>query len=312
MSCRNYARNPITQESGGFGHRCGLTSLQDAIPSGNPPVSQDPGRQVDSSPGTIPASFSEEDRMALLSEKVAIVTGASSGIGRVAAQLFAAEGASLVVCARRADELELLVTEITRAGGRAVAVAGDVARPETHVEAVAAARSNFGGLDIAFNNAGTVGVMKPVADLSPQEWCDVLATNLTAAFLGAREQVPAMLERGGGSIIFTSSFVGNSVGLPGMGAYAAAKSGLLGLVRGLTADYAAAGIRANALLPGGVDTAMAGSEEQKQWAAGLHAMKRIADPSEIAQAALFLASGMSSFMAGSSVWVDGGNAAVKL
>lgn len=250
--------------------------------------------------------------MGLLSGKVAIVTGASSGIGWEAATLFASEGARVVVCARRSRRLDDLVAEIELAGGRAIAVPGDVASSATHVAAVDAAIRKFGGLDIAFDNAGIVGALKPVADLSPEEWSEVIATNLTGQFLAVREQVPAMLARGGGSIILTSSFVGNSVGLPGMGAYATAKAGLIGLVKSLTADYGASGIRANALLPGGVDTAMAGDEGQRKWAAGLHAMKRIAAPREIAQAALFLASGMSSFVSGSSLWVDGGNAAVKL
>jgi NAD(P)-dependent dehydrogenase (short-subunit alcohol dehydrogenase family) len=120
-----------------------------------------------------------------------------------------------------------------------------------------------------------------------------------------------MLQAGGGSIIFTSSFVGTSVGLPGMAVYAAAKAGLMGLVKGITADYGSQGIRANALLPGGVDTPMAGDESQKAWAAGLHAMKRIAQPEEIANAALFLASSMSSFVTGSALYADGGNSAVK-
>lgn len=120
-----------------------------------------------------------------------------------------------------------------------------------------------------------------------------------------------MLQQGGGSIIFTSSFVGTSVGLPGMGVYAASKAGLMGLVKGITPDYASSGIRANALMPGGSDMAMAGDEAQKDWAAGLHAMKRIAQPEEIARAALFLASSMSSFVAGSALFADGGNSAVK-
>ncbi|EGI55908.1 3-oxoacyl-[acyl-carrier protein] reductase [Sphingomonas sp. S17] len=167
-------------------------------------------------------------------------------------------------------------------------------------------------MHIAFNNAGLVGTTGPLAEIQPRQWAEVLAVNLTAAFLGARAQVPAMIEQGGGSIVFTSSFVGNSVGLPGMGAYGAAKAGLLGLVRGITADYASAGIRANALLPGGTATDMAGDDAQREWAAGLHAMKRIAQPEEVAQAALFLASDMSSFVTGSALWADGGNAAVKL
>ncbi|MCM3406079.1 SDR family oxidoreductase, partial [Cytobacillus oceanisediminis] len=138
-----------------------------------------------------------------------------------------------------------------------------------------------------------------------------LAGNLTSAFLGARSQIRLMLERGGGSIVFTSTFVGTSVGIPGMSVYGTSKAALMGMVKGITADYGARGIRANALLPGGVDTPMGGDEKQKEWAAGLHAMKRIAQPEEIAQAALFLAGPMSSFVAGSALYADGGNAAVK-
>ncbi len=250
--------------------------------------------------------------MTLLADKTAIITGASSGIGRAAALLFAAQGASLVLVARRQERLDALAAEINAAGGRAVAVAGDVTDAVTHEAAVAAALASFGGLHVAFNNAGMVGPLQPLAAIGPAEWQAVLATNLTAAFLAARAQIPAMLARGGGSLVFTGSFVGASVGLPGMSAYAAAKAGLLGLVRGITADYGAAGIRANALLPGGTATEMAGDDAQRDWAAGLHAMKRIAAPEEIARAALFLASDMASFVTGSALWADGGNAAVKL
>lgn len=250
--------------------------------------------------------------MKLLENKVAIITGASSGIGRTAATLFAAHGASVVLVARRKGPLDLAVEEIENFGGRALAIVGDVTEEHTHKEAVAAARAQFGGLHIAFNNAGLVGAMKPLAEIEPREWSEVLAVNLTAAFLGAREQISAMLEQGAGALVFTGSFVGNSAGLPGMSPYAAAKAGLMGLVRGITADYAAAGIRANALLPGGTATDMAGDAVQREWAASLHALKRIAHPEEIAQAALFLASDMSSFVTGSALWADGGNAAVKL
>lgn len=250
--------------------------------------------------------------MKLLDGKVAIITGASSGIGQATATLFAAHGASVVLVARREQPLKLIVEEIRDGGGDAVAVAGDVKEARTHEEAVAAAQATFGGLHIAFNNAGLVGAMRPLTEIEPEQWADVLAVNLTAAFLGARVQIPAMLEGGGGALIFTGSFVGNSVGLPGMSPYGVAKAGLMGLVRGITADYAATGIRANALLPGGTATDMAGNAAQREWAAGLHAMKRIARPEEIAQAALFLASDMSSFVTGSALWADGGNAAVKL
>jgi len=249
--------------------------------------------------------------MTMLEGKVAIITGASAGIGRAIALMFAAQGAAVVLTARREEQLGEVADEIRAKGGRAHASAGDVSQPETHEKLVAEAMAEFGGLDIAINNAGTVGPLKPLAEIAPEEWHQTLTTNLTAAYLGARSQIPAMLKRGSGSIVFTSSFVGTSVGLPGMAAYGTSKAGLMGLVKGVTADYAARGIRANALLPGGVDTDMAGDQSQKDWAAGLHAMKRIAQPDEIASAALFLASPMASFVTGSALFADGGNAAVK-
>lgn len=249
--------------------------------------------------------------MKLLENKVAIIIGASSGIGRATATLFANHGAAVVINARGEKALDEVAAQISAAGGRVHAVAGDAGIAETHARLADAAVSVFGGIDIAVNNAGGVGAAKPMAEISPDEWEHVLKVNLTSAFLGARHQIPLMLRRGGGSIVFTSSFVGTSVGIPGMSAYGAAKAGLMGLVKGITADYAANGIRANALLPGGVDTPMAGDAAQKEWAAGLHAMKRIAEPEEIAQAALFLASPMASFVAGAALFADGGNAAVK-
>ncbi|URW83487.1 SDR family oxidoreductase [Alcaligenes sp. DN25] len=249
--------------------------------------------------------------MALLDGKVALVTGASSGIGRAIALMFAEQGAALVLTARRSALLDAVAKEIRQSGGRAEFVTGDITQAETHEQLIEAANSRFGGLDIAINNAGIVGALKPLAEMSLEEWQTTLDTNLEAAFLGARSQIPAMLHRGGGSIVFTSSFVGTSVGLPGMSAYGAAKAALMGLVKGITADYAAQGIRANALLPGGTDTDIAGDQSTKDWAAGLHAMKRIAQPEEIASAALFLASPMSSFVTGSALFADGGNAAVK-
>lgn len=250
--------------------------------------------------------------MRMLENKVAIITGASSGIGRAAALLFSAEGAAVVLNARGEKGLQEVAEEIRFAGGQVSTISGDVKLMTTHERLVREAEKVFGGVDVAFNNAATIGPVKPLADVTYLEWEDTVAATLTSAFLGARSQIPAMLKRGGGSIVFTSSFVGTSVGLPGMGVYAAAKSALMGLVKGVTADYAAQGIRANALMAGGTDTAMAGDSAQKEWAAGLHAMKRIAQPEEIAKAALFLASPMASFVAGSALFADGGNSAVKL
>ncbi len=249
--------------------------------------------------------------MSMLNNKVALVTGASAGIGRAIALAFAAEGAAVVLNARNEASLAETVEAVLAAGGQAVGVVGDISAPETHEALVAAARREFGGLDIAVNNAAALGPHKPLADIELEDWQAVMAVNLTGAFLGARSQIPAMLARGGGSLIFVSSFVGTSVGIPGMSVYGTSKAALMGLVKGITADYGAEGIRANALLPGGTDTRLAGDAAQKEWAAGLHALKRIAQPDEIAQAALFLASPMASFVAGSALYADGGNAAVK-
>jgi len=250
--------------------------------------------------------------MNLLKDKAAVVTGASSGIGRAAAKLFAAEGAKVVVTARRQAELDALVGEIEQAGGQAIAVAGDV-RDEAHAKAlVDTAVSRFGGLDIAYNNAGASGEMGPVPELSIEAWQDTIDTNLTSAFLGAKYQVPAMIARGGGSLLFTSSFVGNTAGFPGTGAYAAAKAGIVGLVQTLAVEFGANGIRANAILPGGTDTPsnhanLPGAPEgTRGFIEGLHALKRMARPEEIARAALHLVSDASSFITGSAVLVDGG------
>jgi NAD(P)-dependent dehydrogenase (short-subunit alcohol dehydrogenase family) len=246
--------------------------------------------------------------MFALTDKVAIVTGASSGIGRAAARLFAQQGARVVVAARRKRELDALVSEIAGLGSEAVALAGDV-QEEAYAKAlVDLAEKEFGGLDIAFNNAGSVGKMGSVSDLSLEAWHETLNTNLTGAFLGAKYQVPAMIKRGGGSLIFTCTFVGHTVGMPGMTAYAASKAGLIGLTQVLAAEYGPEGIRVNALLPGGTDTPAATfkTEEERAFVEGLHALKRIAQPEEIARSALYLASDASSFTTGTALQADGG------
>lgn len=247
-----------------------------------------------------------------LTGKVAIVTGASSGIGYATAILFAQAGARIVASSRRQQELDQLVVRIEANGGRAVAIAGDVRDEKLARSLVDEAVGRFGGLDIAFNNAGAVGEMGPVPEMSLSAWRDCVDTNLTSAFLGAKYQVPALLARGGGSLIFTSTFVGHCVGMPGMAAYGAAKAGLVGLVRVLAAEWGAKRIRANAILPGGTDTpasftnAPGVTAEQVAFVQGLHALKRIAAPEEIARSVMYLASDASSFVTGSAMLVDGG------
>jgi NAD(P)-dependent dehydrogenase (short-subunit alcohol dehydrogenase family) len=245
-----------------------------------------------------------------LEGKVALITGASSGIGHAAALLFAAEGAKIVVGARRAAELDRLVSQIHAAGGQAVALAGDV-RSEDYARAlVALAVERFGRLDIAFNNAGTLGEGGASTGVSEAGWSDTLAINLTGAFLGAKHQIGQMLKNGGGSVIFTSTFVGHTFAFPGVAAYAASKSGLIGLTQALAAEFGPQGVRVNAVLPGAVDTdlyrGMNDTAESQAFVTNLHALKRVAKPEELARSVLYLASDDSAFVTGTASLVDGG------
>lgn len=245
-----------------------------------------------------------------LEGKAALITGASSGIGHATALLFAAEGAKVVVGARRSAELDRLVSQIHAAGGQAVALAGDV-RSEDYAKAlVALAVERFGRLDIAFNNAGTLGEGGASTGVSEAGWSDTLAINLTGAFLGAKHQIGQMLKNGGGSVIFTSTFVGHTFAFPGVAAYAASKSGLIGLTQALAAEFGPQGVRVNAVLPGAVDTdmyrGMNDTPESQAFVTNLHALKRVARPEELARSVLYLASDDSSFVTGTASLVDGG------
>ncbi len=245
-----------------------------------------------------------------LLNKVAIVAGASSGIGRETAKLFAAEGASVVVGARRQAELDALVAEITAAGGKAVAVAGDVRDETFHEALVRAAVDNYGRLDIAFNNAGVFGEAGPSTEVSGAGFSDALAVNLTGSFLGAKHQIAEMVKHGGGSVIFTSTFVGYSFAFPGSAAYSASKSGLIGLTQALAAEFGPQNVRVNAVLPGAVATdmfeAVNDSPEKQDFVRNLHALKRVAQPTEIAKSVLYLASDDASFVTGTASLLDGG------
>lgn len=250
-----------------------------------------------------------------LQGKTIIIAGASAGIGRASALLFAAEGANLVLGARRREELAAVAEEVRAAGGKAVCLPGD-ARDEACCEAlVDLAETEFGGLDAGFNNAGMLGDLGPVPDMTLDNWEAVVRSNLTSAFLAAKYQLPALQRRGGGALVFTSSFVGFESGLPGMAAYGAAKTGLVGLVRCLAAEHGPEGIRVNALLPGGTETDMAkefaSDPDSIAFVRSLHALKRMAGPEEIARAALFLVSSDSSFVTGTALLADGGNSINK-
>jgi NAD(P)-dependent dehydrogenase (short-subunit alcohol dehydrogenase family) len=250
--------------------------------------------------------------MRSLQSKVAIVTGASSGIGHATARLFAREGARLVLSGRDEVRLEALARALRDEGGEAVTVLGDLREEAVARGLVEMALGRFGRLDIAFNNAGAVGTMAPLQDLSPGAWRDVIDTNLTSAFLCTKYQVPALLERKAGALVFTGSFVGHGVGMPGLSAYAASKAGLVGLVQTLAVELGPHGIRANAILPGGTDTpanvanAPGADPAVREFVEKLHALRRMARPEEIAQTVLHLVSDAGSFITGAAIHVDGG------
>lgn len=242
--------------------------------------------------------------------KTAIIAGASSGIGRAAAKLFAEEGAAVILGARREMVLRELEEEIIAKGGRAIAYPGDLTKESCVKSLVALAEEKFGGLDIAFNNVGALGEMGETPHVSLDGWRQTIDVNLTSAFLAAKHQLPLLERRAGASLIFTSSFVGYTVGMPGVAAYAASKAGLIGLAKSLAAEFGPRGVRVNALLPGGTHTDMAdqfaSTPEGLDHVRSLHAVKRIAEPREIAHAALFLASDEASFVTGAAFLADGG------
>jgi hypothetical protein len=248
--------------------------------------------------------------MPRLENKVALITGASSGIGHATAKLFASEGAKVVVGARRQVELDQLVAEIEKAGGKAAALAGDVCSEDYAKRLVGLALERFGRLDVAYNNAGTIGEAGPSTQVSEKGWNEAIAINLTGSFLGAKHQIAAMLKTGGGSVIFTSTFVGYSFGFPNAAAYAASKSGLIGLTQALASEFGPKGIRVNSVLPGGVDTDMYrtfnNTADARRFITNLHALKRIAKPEDVARAALYLASDDAAFVSGTAMLVDGG------
>jgi NAD(P)-dependent dehydrogenase (short-subunit alcohol dehydrogenase family) len=206
--------------------------------------------------------------------------------------------------------LASLVAEIEAEGGDAVALAGDVRPRLTQRPSSRSPVEKFGRLDIAFNNAGTLGEAGPSTDVSEAGWNDAIAINLTGSFLGAKNQIAEMLKHGGGSVIFTSTFVGYSFAFPGVAAYAASKSGLIGLTQALAAEFGPRGVRVNAILPGAVETGMYhemnDTTDKQTFMTNLHALKRGAQPEELARSVLYLASDDSAFVTGTASLVDGG------
>jgi NAD(P)-dependent dehydrogenase (short-subunit alcohol dehydrogenase family) len=246
-----------------------------------------------------------------LEGRTALITGAGSGIGREAAQIFAGEGAYVVVCERNEAAGRETVSLVERAGGRALFVAADVSQADDVRAAVDACVAETGGLHVLFNNAGVF----PDRDGSPVDtpedvWNQVIDINLKGVFLGCKFGIPAMLDSGGGSIINTASFVAVVGAATSQIAYTASKGGVFAMTREIAVEYARQGIRANALCPGPVNTPLLAeflSDPEVRARRMVHVpMGRLAEASEIARAALYLASPDSSYVTGSTFMVDGG------
>jgi NAD(P)-dependent dehydrogenase (short-subunit alcohol dehydrogenase family) len=255
----------------------------------------------------------------MLADDVAIVTGGGRGIGRAIARRFAAEGASVVITSRTEAQLVSVAKEIGDAGGDAAWIVADISREEDATLILNVAREEFGGANILVNNAGIYGPVKPIEEISIEEWENVIGTHLRGAFLMTRAVLPEMYEHGRGAIVNISSIAARAAFQWGA-AYSTAKAGLLGLTRTTAAEGARRGVRANAILPGPVaETEMSlelgrklgeragrdGGEMFKEFLNGvLQGRPQTAD--EIAAAAAFLASDQASAITGQALSVDGG------
>ncbi|HET7480336.1 MAG TPA: SDR family oxidoreductase [Rubrobacteraceae bacterium] len=246
-----------------------------------------------------------------LEGKVAIVTGAASGIGRASVERFAAEGARVVVADLDADRAEEVARGISSRGGEAVHVRCDVTRAEDARAMVRAAVEHYGGLDILFNNAGFTNKPRPGEETTEEDFDRALAVNVKGVFLCSQAAIPALRE-GGGSIIVTASVMGIRT-RPGFTAYAASKAAAIHLARTLALELAEDGIRVNCLAPVATDTPMLGSfigdrdpEEGRAAFISSIPLGRLARPEDVAAAALYLASDDSEFITGTVLPVDGG------
>lgn len=251
--------------------------------------------------------------MSDMNGRVALITGASSGIGRATAQAFAAKGANVVVAARRHEELASLVAEIEDRGGRASAVRTDVSASEDVERMVAHAIETFGRLDYAVNNAGIEGRFAGITELADDDWDRVLDINLRGAFLCLKHEARAMLNAGNGGAIVNVGSVNSFLGFPSGSAYVASKHGLVGLTTSVSAELAPQGIRVNLVCPGIIDTPMhqrlrglLGDEMYDSSVLPSVHLQRAGRPEEIAKSVVFLCSDDASYITGATLTPDGG------
>jgi NAD(P)-dependent dehydrogenase (short-subunit alcohol dehydrogenase family) len=249
-----------------------------------------------------------------LQDKVAIITGAASGIGRATAELFAREGAAVAIVDLQQAPLDELARSI--GGDRVAALQADVANPDEVQRYVEQTVERFGGLDVAVFNVGIAGEMKPIAEASLEIFDRVMAVNVRGTWLGLKHVIPQMKARGGGSIVLTASTAGFRAGAPGRSAYVTSKHAVVGLMRAAAAECAPLNIRVNSVSPGGVDTPMTRSVKdmvgEQKYAELLKSfeatipLKRLAVPEEIADTVLFFASDQSRYCTATNLMVDGG------
>lgn len=247
--------------------------------------------------------------MGLVDGKVALVTGAGSGIGEHSARLFAAEGASVVVADLNGDAAMSVAQAIVDLGGKAIGVQADVTNEQQVLAMVTATIKEFGRLDCAHNNAGISGTMTAFTDLTLDDWNHMIAINLTSVFLSMKHEIPAMLASGGGAIVNTSSGAG-VVGFAGLPHYVAAKHGVVGLTKTAALEFTKNNIRVNAVLPGTTNTPMIqqftnSNPDIAKLIAKSVGRGSLGQPEEIAQAAVWLCSDRASFVSGDSMLVDG-------
>lgn len=246
--------------------------------------------------------------MNTLANKVAIVTGAGSGIGRAIALKYAADGAKVVVSDINEAHGKAVTDEIKQAGGEAVFIKADTSKPEENERLVQQTVEKYGALHIACNNAGIGGPSSPTGEYPIDGWEKVIAVNLNGVFYGMRYQIPAMLQNGEGVIVNMASILGQ-VGFRNSGAYVAAKHGVVGLTQNAALEYAAQNIRINAVGPGFIKTPLVESamdDNARKALIGLHPIGRLGEASEVAELVLWLSSPKASFVTGSYYNIDGG------
>lgn len=251
--------------------------------------------------------------MSQLKNKVAIITGAASGIGKATAILFAKEGAKVVVSDINEESGNKVVEEIKADGGEAIFIKADTSSPEQNENLVKETVKAFGKLDVAVNNAGIGGEVNKAGDMSIEGWQKVIDINLSGVFYGMKYQAPEMVKNGGGSIINIASILGQA-GFATSAGYVAAKHGVVGLTKSAAWEYAPDKVRINAVGPGFIYTGLVSEEAMGKEALShletKHAFGRLGQPEEIASMLLFLASDGASFVTGSYYPVDGGYLAV--